>query len=118
MNPDELALLQRGAIIRINLNPTQGREQIGEARPCLILSNTAFNQARNGFAIVSPITSTVKPEVQTLVPIPAGYSIQGSVIAEQVRTIDLSSRWWRDTGVVLPGDFVDRVVEILNIIID
>ncbi|TAF56536.1 MAG: type II toxin-antitoxin system PemK/MazF family toxin [Oscillatoriales cyanobacterium] len=111
------ALPERGAVIRINLNPTQGREQMGEARPCLVLSHTQFNQARQGIVIVSPITSTIKPDVKTLVPIPDGYRITGSVVAEQVRTIDLSSRWWRDTGEVLGDRFVREVVAILNVII-
>ncbi|MGB3309836.1 MAG: type II toxin-antitoxin system PemK/MazF family toxin [Nodosilinea sp.] len=35
--------LRRGEVIRINLNPTQGREQMGDARPCLVLSQTLFN---------------------------------------------------------------------------
>jgi mRNA interferase MazF len=112
-------LLERGAVIRINLNPTQGREQMGEAPcPCLVLSHTAFNQARNGLVIVSPITSTIKPEIKTLIPIPEGYQVKGSVISEQVRTLDLSDRWWRDTGEILSDQFVDRVVAVLKLIID
>ena len=109
--------IKRGAIIRVNLNPTQGREQQGEARPCLVLSHTLFNQARAGIVIVSPITSTIKPEIKTLIPVPQGLRVSGSVIAEQIRTIDLSQRWLRDTGECLPSTFVDHVVETLNIII-
>ncbi len=109
--------LQRGAVIRVNLNPTQGREQQGEARPCLVLSHTLFNQARAGIVIVSPITKTIKPEIKTLLPIPEGFQVSGSVIAEQIRTIDLSQRWWRNTGECLPSIFVNRVVETLNVII-
>ncbi|MBD2652021.1 type II toxin-antitoxin system PemK/MazF family toxin [Synechocystis sp. FACHB-383] len=109
---------ERGTVIRINLNPTEGREQQGEARPCLVLSHTAFNQARNGLVIVSPITSTLKPEIQTLIPIPADYRIKGSVIAEQVRTVDLSLRWWRDTGEIMAASFVDQVVSVLKLIVD
>jgi mRNA interferase MazF len=108
---------KRGAVIRVNLNPTEGREQQGEARPCLVLSHTQFNQTRGGIVIVSPITSTIKPEIKTLLTIPKGFQVSGSVIAEQVRTIDLNQRWWRDTGEYLPSDFVDQVVEILNVII-
>jgi mRNA interferase MazF len=114
----QVSLLDRGAVIRINLNPTQGREQMGNTRPCLVLSNTLFNQVRNGLVIVSPITSTVKPEVQTLIPIPEGYRVKGSVIAEQVRTLDLSDRWWQDTGEILAAQLVDRVVAVLKLIID
>lgn len=109
---------ERGAIIRVNLNPTQGREQQGEARPCLILSHTEFNRARAGIIIVAPITNTLKPEIKTLISLPKNSKISGSVIAEQIRTIDLSQRWWRETDEILPSDFVDQVVAILNVIIN
>lgn len=109
--------IQRGDILRINLNPTTGREQMGNARPCLVLSRTQFNQARKGIVIVSPITSTIKPDIKTMIPIPDGYKIQGSIIAEQVRTLDLSKRWWKPADIRLPEEFVDYVVATLNIII-
>jgi mRNA-degrading endonuclease toxin of MazEF toxin-antitoxin module len=109
--------IQRGEIIRINLNPTSGREQTGEARPCLVLSHTPFNQSRNGLVIVSPITSTVKPKIKMLIPIPAGFNVHGSVIAEQIRTLDLSQRWWKSTGECLPKEFLDAVVATLNLLI-
>jgi mRNA interferase MazF len=109
--------IQRGEIIRINLNPTTGREQTGEARPCLVLSHTQFNQARNGLVIVSPITRTIKPEIKTLIPMPDGFKVHGSVIAEQIRTLDLSQRWWKSTGEHLPKEFIDTVVATLNLLI-
>lgn len=108
---------QRGEILRINLNPTTGREQTGNARPCIILSRTQFNKARKGIVIVSPITSTIRPDIKTMIPIPDGYKIQGSIIAEQIRTLGLSKRWWKSTGERLPEEFVDYVVATLNIII-
>jgi hypothetical protein len=62
--------------------------------------------------------NTIKPEIQTLIPIPDGYKTTGSVIAEQIRTVDLSGRWWKNTGEVLSSSFVDKVVGILRVIID
>ena len=109
--------LRRGEVIRVNLNPTQGREQMGDARPCLVLSQTAFNAARGGIVIVAPITSMVRPEVKTFILIPEGFRVTGSVIAEQVRTLDLSQRWWRSTDECLPASVVDQVVATLNLII-
>lgn len=109
--------LRRGEIIRVNLNPIQGREQMGEARPCLVLSQSAFNRERGGLVIVSPITSTIKPDIKTLIPIPEGFRVTGSVIAEQIRTLDLSQRWWRSTAECLPMALVDQVVATLNLII-
>jgi len=99
------------------LNPTQGREQAGNARPCLVISNTEFNTRRNGIVIVMPITSTIQPVIKTMVPIPEEYRVRGSVIAEQVRTVDLTTRWWKTTGEVISRQWVDTVVEIFGIII-
>jgi mRNA-degrading endonuclease toxin of MazEF toxin-antitoxin module len=109
--------IQRGEIIRINLNPTQGREQSGDARPCLVISHTKYNESRQGMVVVTPITSTIKPEIKMMISIPVGFKIKGAVIAEQVRTIDLSQRWWKTTGEVLSKEFVDLVVQTFNVII-
>jgi mRNA-degrading endonuclease toxin of MazEF toxin-antitoxin module len=109
--------IQRGEIIRINLNPTQGREQSGNARPCLVISHTKYNISRQGFVVVTPITSTIKPKIKMMIPIPNGFKIQGSVIVEQVRTLDLNQRWWKTTGEILPEDFVNLIVQTFSVII-
>ncbi len=109
--------IKRGEIIRINLNPTIGREQQGKARPCLVISSTKYNAARQGMVVIMPITKTFKPNVKTIIPIPTTFNISGSVIVEQVRTVDLRGRWWKTTGEVLPDDFVDYAVDVLNVII-
>ncbi|NJL52359.1 MAG: type II toxin-antitoxin system PemK/MazF family toxin [Hydrococcus sp. SU_1_0] len=103
--------------MRINLNPTEGREQAGNARPCLVLSHTKYNAKRGGIVVVAPLTSTVNPQIKLMIPVPDGYQIKGSVIAEQVRTLDLKTRWWKTTGEVLPAEFVDRVVDTFKVII-
>lgn len=109
--------IQRGEVIRIHLNPISGREQSGNARPCLVISGTKYNAVRGGIVIATPITRTIKPEVKIMIPVPDGFKVQGSVIVEQVRTLDLKTRWWKTTGEVLPKLFVDEVVETLNLII-
>ncbi len=109
--------IQRGEIIRVNLNPTEGREQSGNARPCLVISHTKYNISRKGIVIVTPITNAIKPEIKLMIPIPDEFKIQGSIIAEQVRTLDLNQRWWKTTGEVLPKDFVDLVVQTFSVII-
>ena len=106
-------MVERGEILRINLNPTQGREQQGEARPCLILSSSKFNAKRKGIVIASPITNTVKPKIKTLVQLPSDIKVTGSVMTEQVRTLDLNQRWWKSTEVVLEKDFVNRIAHIV-----
>lgn len=110
--------IRRGEVIRINLNPIQGREQAGSARPCLVLSHTKYNAKRGGMVVVTPITSTIKTQVKMMIPIPDGFKVKGSVIAEQVRTLNLKTRWWKTTDEVLPLEFVDRVVETFKVIIN
>ena len=109
--------IERGEVIKINLNPTEGREQFGNARPCLVISNTRYNAKRKGIVLVMPITSTMKPSIKVMIPIPESAKVHGSVIAEQVRTVDLSKRWWTTTGEILPKPWVDNVVDTLALII-
>ena len=113
--------VQRGEIVRINLNPTSGRalkdtpsdKQQGKARPCLVISNSKFNHRRK-MVIVLPITNTIKPQIKTLVPLPDNLSITGSVDTEQVRNLDLSDRWWKTTGIILDQDLTDYMVGMLT----
>ncbi len=67
--------IQRGEIIRINLNPTQGRKQSGNARPCLVISHTKYNLKRKGIVVVTPITSTIKSTIKMMIQIPNGFKI-------------------------------------------
>ncbi|MGD1899769.1 MAG: type II toxin-antitoxin system PemK/MazF family toxin [Phormidesmis sp.] len=62
--------IRRGEVIRINLNPTEGREQAGNARPCLVVSNTLYNAKRKGIVAVMPITSTIRPDIKMMIPVP------------------------------------------------
>lgn len=109
--------IARGEVIKINLNPTEGREQSGNARPCLVISNTQYNAKRRGIVLVMPITSTMRPDIKMMIPIPETAKVYGSVIAEQIRTVDLNQRWWTTTGEILPASWVDSVVDTLNVII-
>jgi len=102
--------IERGEVIRVNLNPISGREQSRNARPCLVISHTRYNKTRSGIVIVTHITRTVKPEVKIMIPIPEGFQVQGSIIAEQVRSLDLNTRWWKTTGEVLPKPCLECVL--------
>ena len=67
--------------------------------------------------VVTPITSTIKPEIKMMIPIPNGFKIQGSVIVEQVRTLDLNKLWWKTTGEILPESFINLIVQTFSVII-
>lgn len=64
-------IIHRGAVYRIRLSPAEGREQQGEARPCLVVHRQSL--ARAGTGIVVPLTSQ-KPNAgyPLTVHLPAG----------------------------------------------
>ena len=63
--------LHRGAIHRVRLAPSEGREQRGDARPCLIVHRESLRAV--GTAIVVPLTSQQPPAGFPLtVHLPAG----------------------------------------------
>jgi len=84
---------QRGDIVRVNLNPTAGREQQGDLRPALVLSPAAFNLM--GVALVAPITQggDMARYAGFAVPLSgAGTETQGVALVNMVRTLDLAAR--------------------------
>lgn len=91
--PDE------GEIIWTDFDPRTGREQ-GGRRPALVLSPRAFN-ATTGFAVVCPITSTIR-NFGTSVVMPAGLAIAGEILTGHVRSIDITTRPIRPTGGHVP----------------
>ena len=83
--------ISRGEIIKINLNPTQGREQSGNARPCLVLSHTKYNLARQGIVIVTPITSTIKSEVKMMIEIPDRFKIKIFLVLSTLKCFKIAN---------------------------
>jgi mRNA interferase MazF len=76
---------QRGDVILITLNPQAGHEQAGR-RPALVLSPVTYN-GKVGLAILCPLTNQIKGyPFEVLVP--AGLSITGAILADQVKSLD------------------------------
>jgi mRNA interferase ChpB len=83
---------KRGDIWQVDLNPTAGIEQRG-IRPVFVVSEEDFN--RSGLALVCPITqggnqSRFAGFAVSLMG--AGTAIQGVVMSNQARTIDVAAR--------------------------
>ncbi|MDH0729954.1 type II toxin-antitoxin system ChpB family toxin [Pseudomonas sichuanensis] len=84
------ARFDRGDIVRINLDPTVGREQQGAA---LVLTPAIFNTS--GLAVIVPISqggdfSRHAGFAVTLSG--AGTQTQGVMLCNQLRTVDLEAR--------------------------
>ena len=105
--------MKQGDIIWLGFDPAKGREQAGY-RPALVISNTKYNQKRD-FAIVCPITSKGRA-LKLQVSLDDRTHTQGSVICEQVKTIDLLSRTHKVIESI-PKDLLKKVLEIVSVII-
>lgn len=59
-------------------------------RPALVVSHDAFNQ-KLGFVYVCPISNTQRKN-PFYVPIPAGESVSGVIMTDQLRSLDYRAR--------------------------
>jgi mRNA interferase MazF len=80
---------QRGDVIWITLNPRTGHEQAGR-RPALVLSPATYN-GKVGLAILCPLTNQIKGYPFEVL-IPPNISIQGAILADQVKNLDWRAR--------------------------
>ena len=107
----------RGDIVRVNLNPTLGREQQGEFRPALVISPATFNEL--GVALVAPITQGGNFARMAGFAVPltgAGTETQGVVLVGMVRTLDLDARGAQKIE-KMPAFIVDDVLARLQVLV-
>ena len=99
---------QQGDIIYVNCNPQAGHEQAGR-RPAVVVSNRAFHQYTNGFAIICPVTNT-KRAFPLHVPLDERSKTTGVILCEQVKSLDMTARE-AEFREVLPRDLLQDVLE-------
>ena len=80
---------QQGDIIMMDFTPQSGHEQSGR-RPAIVVSNDFFNKVTN-MALVCPITNTLRP-FPLHVALDDRTQTTGSILCEQVKSLDLASR--------------------------
>jgi mRNA interferase MazF len=78
----------RGKIYRIDLEPTRGSEQQGNARPCVIISITPLNERFRHVGVV-PLSSSGKALAPVVVAVPSAGT-DSVALCHQFRTIDKS----------------------------
>ena len=79
---------EQGDIIWLDFDPSSGRE-IMKRRPAFVISRKTFN-AHTGFAIIAPITSTlrgIKLEV-----VLSKTKTKGAVLVHQMKSLDFAQR--------------------------
>ncbi len=104
----------RGDIVKLDFDPTLGREQAGY-RPALIITSKQFNQATR-LALVCPITSQIKG-FNLEVMLPDDLMTTGVVLTFQVKTIDWFERRIKYIE-SLPAEVMDEVSARLHAMID
>ncbi|MCF7529345.1 type II toxin-antitoxin system PemK/MazF family toxin [Neisseria lisongii] len=111
-------IFDRGDIIRINLNPTVGKEIQGNYRPALVLSSKVFHCL--GFAMVAPITQGNADLARN-----NGFAVsllgtpcetQGIVLGHQVRIVDFKERSAQKIETA-PTYIVEEVQDIVDSIL-
>jgi mRNA interferase MazF len=80
---------EQGDIVWLTLSPQKGHEQSGR-RPAVVLSPSSYN-SKVGLAIFCPITSKEKG-YPFEVSLPCKCSVQGVILADQVKSFDWRSR--------------------------
>lgn len=84
---------KQGDIIILNFDPSSGTE-IQKRRPAVVVSNETFNAA-SVLRLVCPITHTNR---LLSIPIPTGAPVDGYILAQQVKALDLSARKFQTIG--------------------
>lgn len=113
-----MGIPKKGEIWNVNLDPTRGHEQ-QKRRPCLVLSQNAFNQT--GLVSIAPITSgSPGPYAgfESRITPDMGMKTYGAVLSHQVRSVDFSARDAEFVEVAAPElltDVLARYKAILGI---
>jgi mRNA interferase MazF len=84
-----MSIPEKGDLAYVDFDPQAGREQSGR-RPALIISPKEFNRL-TGFAVVCPVTNQ-KKGYPFEVEIPEGLKVQGVILTDQVKSLDLRER--------------------------
>ena len=113
-----MPVFDKGDIVRVCLNPTEGKETQGDFRPCLVLSPRAFNKL--GLTLIAPITqggNFARTEGFAVPLIGSGTETQGVVLVNGVKSLDLVARKAVKIEKV-PQMIIDEVTAILMAIIE
>jgi len=79
----------KGDIVSLNFDPSAGKE-IMKRRPAFVISRKIFNE-HTGFAVVAPITSTIR-KMKLEVVLPEETATKGAVLIHQMKSLDFGDR--------------------------
>ena len=95
------ALIERGDVYWVELDPTRGAE-LAKTRPCFVMSASEINQHRKTVVVIPLTTTPTPPTLPLLIAVPsAGTSSKARI--EHIRAVD-KSRLQRKIGAISPQD--------------
>lgn len=101
-------MVSQGDIIKVNLNPVQGREQAGY-RPCLVVSKDIYHRMTN-LCVICPISNTDNT-FPMHIDLPNGLQTTGKVLTQHIRTIDINNRSYTLVESV-PREYLEKIIDI------
>ena len=104
---------EQGDIVSLDFDPSAGKE-IMKRRPAFVISRKIFND-HTGFAVVAPITSTLRGNAME-VELPASLDTGGAVVIYQIKSLDFEERKIRFIE-KSPESTVDKVLERAKLIV-
>jgi mRNA interferase MazF len=108
--------LSRGEIWYVALDPVVGHEQ-AKTRPCVVISNDAFNQDASGLCVIIPMTSQPKNNLLHILvkPSESGLKKSSYVLCDQVRTVSQDRFEGACVGLVSPGvlELIEYALRVL-----
>ncbi|MFT6735342.1 MAG: mRNA interferase ChpB [Polaribacter sp.] len=111
-------IFSKGDIVRVCLNPTEGKELKGDFRPCLVLSPKAFN--RLGVTLIAPISQGgdfARVQGFTVSLMGCDSETQGIVLLSGIRMVDLKARKAKKIEQA-PDEILEESLAILNAILE
>lgn len=108
---------ERGDIVLVGFDPASGHEQKGAGRPALVLSVSAFNQL--GMVLVAPVTQGGNFARYAGFSVPLlceEGDIQGVILVNQVRMMDLCARQATRIGVASDETVEDTLLRLQAVV--
>lgn len=103
-------MVEQGTIIRLDLNPTNGKEQAGY-RPALVISNKDFNEFTN-LVILCPISS-ISNSFPLHINLEDNLVTNGKVLCQHPKKIDLNAREYKIIEKV-SDKFINKICTIVS----
>lgn len=111
----------RGDFVHLNFSPPAGHE-MADRHYALVLSTASFCRA-TGFAVVCPVTSSVRPWPfyvpvgKGVLPAKKGIAVESVVVTDQVKSVDVREREM-EFVCKAPEDVLDDALARVRAIID